>query len=214
MQQLESYGSAKKSIADLLEGYTIMDALSNYEFYADGVVSTPIPDTANTDPFIQNNVQNLWTYYCSGQWKDVSNRFLAMPSYRNRSIGMQMYKYDIVGFLHWGYNFYNTQGSYNPINPYTDTCGDGWVPAGDTFSVYPGADGNALESLRIVVFYDALQDMMAMKLAEKLCGKEKVVETIEKAFGSELVYFHKCARSSEQMLAVREAVNSLIKNNI
>jgi hypothetical protein len=190
-----------------------MDALSSYEFYTQGIVDTPIPCNDHVKPFIEGNVPNLWTYYCSSQWKDVSNRFLAMPSYRNRSIGMQMYKYDIVGFLHWGYNFYNTQYSYDPINPYLDTCGDGWVPAGDTFSVYPASDGTALESLRIVVFNDALQDMRAMQLAESLCGKEKVVETIEAAFGKEIA-FKVCARSADEILAVREAVNELIKNNI
>ena len=126
---------------------------------------------------------------------------------------MQMYKYDIVGFLHWGFNFYNTQYSYTSLNPYVDLCGDGWVPAGDTCSVYPASDGTALESLRIVVFHDALQDMRAMQLAESLCGKERVVEAIEKAFGKEIA-FKVCARSADEMLAVREAVNELIKNNI
>lgn len=212
-EQLESYRSAKNSIADLLEGYPIMDALSNYEFFEQGVVDLPIPATNHTPPFIENNVKNLWTYYCCGQWNEVSNRFIAMPSARTRSIGMQMYKYDIVGFLHWGYNFYNTQHSYNAIDPYRDTSGDGWVPAGDTFSVYPAQDGTAYESLRIIVFYDALQDMRAMKLAEALCGKEKVMETVEKAFGEE-VRFNVCARTANEIHRVREAVNTLIKNNL
>lgn len=212
-EQLPFYKAAKDSISDLLEDYVIMDALSNYEFYSQGVVDTPIPGTDHTTPFIENKVEGLWTYYCSSQWRDVSNRFLAMPSYRNRSIGMQMYKYDIVGFLHWGFNFYNTQYSYTSLNPYVDLCGDGWVPAGDTCSVYPASDGTALESLRIVVFHDALQDMRAMQLAESLCGKERVVEAIEKAFGKEIA-FKVCARSADEMLAVREAVNELIKNNI
>lgn len=210
---IESYQGAKGAISDLLEGYTIMDALSNFEFYSQGVVETPIPSNDHITPFLNAKVEGLWTYYCSSQWKDVSNRLIAMPSYRNRSIGMQMYKFDIVGFLQWGYNFYNNQGSYDAINPYTDSCGDGWVPGGDTYCVYPAPDGNALESLRITVFYDAIQDIRAMKLAESLIGKERVLEAIETAFGGEIA-FNRCARSSEQMLAVREAVNELIKKNI
>ena len=212
-EHLPFYKAAKNSIADLLEGYTIMDALSNYEFYCNGVVNTPIPCNDHIKPFIEGGVPNLWTYYCNAQWKDVSNRFIAMPSFRNRSIGMQMYKYDIVGFLHWGYNYYNSFKSFGIVDPCGDTCGYDWVPGGDTFSVYPSTDGGALESLRIVVFYDALQDMRAMKLAESFCGKEKVVETIEKAFGGEIA-FDACARSSEQMQAVRDAVNELIKLNV
>lgn len=210
---IEFYKAAKNSIADLLEDYTIMDALSSYEFYKQGVVKTPIPCNDHVGPFIEGKVPGLWTYYCSSQWNKVSNRFLAMPSYRNRSIGMQMYKYDIVGFLHWGYNFYNTHQSYEMLDPYGDSCGNDWVPAGDTYSVYPGMNGEALESLRIIVFYDALQDIGAMRLAESFVGKEKVVEAIENAFGGE-IRFDICATSTEQMLSVRNAVNEIIKNNI
>lgn len=210
---IEFYKAAKESIADLLEDYTIMDALSSYEFYKQGIVKTPIPCNDHVEPFIEGKVPGLWTYYCSSQWNKVSNRFLAMPSYRNRSIGMQMYKFDIVGFLHWGYNFYNTYRSYQVIDPYGDSCGNDWVPAGDTYSVYPGVDGEALESLRIIVFHDALQDISAMRLAESFVGKEKVVEAIENAFGGE-IRFDRCATSTEQMLSVRNAVNEIIKKNI
>ena len=213
LDQLENYKAAKDSIKDLLCGYPIMDALSNYEFYSDGLVDLPIPANNHITPFLENNVQNLWTYYCCGQWEKVSNRFIAMPSARNRSIGMQMYKHSIVGFLHWGYNFYNTQYSYNPIDPYRDTSGDGWVPAGDCFCVYPAPDGTAYETMRVIVFYEALQDVKAMKLAEKLCGKDTVISTIENAFGRK-VAFDECARTPDEILRVREAVNSLIKNNI
>ncbi len=212
-EHLPYYKAAKESIADLLDGYTIMDALSSYDFFTEGVVKTPIPCNDHIKPFIDGKVSNLWTYYCGAQYKDVSNRYISMPSYRNRSIGMQMYKYDIVGFLHWGYNFYNTFRSYSVLDPYGDSCGYDWVPAGDTYSVYPSNDGDALESLRIIVFYDALQDIQAMKLAESYFGKEAVVEAIETAFGGEIA-FDKCARSSEQMLAVRNAVNEMIRRKI
>ena len=210
---IPSYKAAKESVADLLEDYTIMDALSSYDFYKEGVVKTPIPSNDHIKPFIEGKVPNLWTYYCSSQSKDVSNRLIAMPLYRNRSIGMQMYKYDIVGFLQWGFNFYGTHNSYRAIDPYSDSCGYDWVPSGDTYSVYPAADGSAIESMRIVVFYDALQDIRAMKLAESLCGKEAVIASIEKAFGKEIT-FDTCARSADEILNVRNAVIELIKSKI
>ena len=210
---IPSYKAAKESIADLLEEYTIMDALSNYEFYMEGLVKTPIPGNNHIEPFIEGKVPGLWTYYCCSQCKDVSNRMIAMPLCRNRSIGMQMYKYDIVGFLQWGFNFYGSQNSHSAIDPYSDTCGFDWVPGGDPFSVYPAMDGTAHESMRIAVFYDALQDARAMKLAESLCGKEIVVETIEKAFGKE-IKFDVCAYSSDEILAVRNAVIDLIRSNM
>ena len=74
-------------------------------------------------------------------------------------------------------------------------------------------DGTALESTRLVVFYEALQDIKAMKLAESLTSHQTVVEAIEKVLGKELT-FETCAKSSETMLTIREAVNTIIKNNL
>ena len=209
VSQLEQYKKSKAVVADLLEGYTIMDALSEYEFYCEGVVTTPIPSNNSIEPFIAGNVPNLWTYYCCGQCVDVSNRLIAMPNWRNRSIGMQFYKYDIAGFLQWGYNFYNNMHSVNTIDPYAETSGEYWVPAGDPFSVYPAQDGTAYESTRILVFYEALQDCRAMKLCESFYGKERVIAEMEAVFGKE-IKFSRCAKSSDMMLAIRAKVDELI----
>ena len=213
MDHLESYKAAKASIEDLLDGYVIMDALSDYDFWKLGIVNVPIPCNDHVHKFIDNNVPNLWTYYCCGQRVNVSNRLIAMPSWRNRSIGMQMYKYDIVGFLQWGFNFYNNQFSVDECEPYTDVSGEHWVPAGDTFSVYPAPHGKVYESLRIVVFHDALQDMRAMQLCGSLYSKEEVVAAIEEVFGENL-RFDTCAKSEATMLAIREKINEMIKAKI
>ncbi|MBE6698557.1 MAG: DUF4091 domain-containing protein [Ruminococcaceae bacterium] len=207
-EQLESYKAAKAVVADLLEGYPIMDALSNFEFYQQGIVPLPIPSNNHVDPFIEAGVQGLWTYYCCGQCVNVSNRLMAMPSWRNRSIGYQMYKYDIAGFLQWGYNFYNTCGSTDPLNPFVDACGEYWVPGGDTYSVYPGTDGTAWESLRIIVFHEALQDIRALKLAEQYYGKDAVVAAMEEVLGE--VRFDKCAHDAKSILDMREKINGMI----
>ena len=210
MDHIESYKAAKESVADLLEGYTIMDALSRYPFYEQGIVTTAIPANNHIEPFLENKVPNLWTYYCCSQVKDVSNRLVAQSLSRTRSIGMQMYKYDIVGFLHWGFNFYQNCHSRDSVNPYLNCCGDEWVIAGDMCTVYPAQDGTPYESMRFPVFYDALQDMRAMKLAERYYKKEEIVAGIENIFGGEL-RFDTCAEDSAVMLAIREYINGLIK---
>ncbi|MBO4354447.1 MAG: DUF4091 domain-containing protein [Clostridia bacterium] len=207
---LESYMSAKRAIADLLDGYHVMDALSNFDFYSRGVVKDPIPASDHIEPFLEANIPDLWTYYCCGQCVGVSNRLVAMPSWRNRAMGMQMYRYGIKGFLQWGYNFYNNRFSADEIEPYSDLSGEFWVPAGDTFSVYPAKDGTALESLRLVVFNEGLTDMRAMKLCESLYGKDEAVRAVEKAYGKKIT-FDDCPRSAYEMLRVREAVNAMIK---
>ena len=211
--QQESYRAAKASVADLLLGYPIMDALSNFEYYQNGLVEMPIPCTSHIEPFIEAGVPDLWTYYCCVQGIDVSNRFIAMPLWRTRSIGLQLYKYNIVGFLHWGYNFYNNMHSRDAINPYLDTCAGYAFPAGDASSVYPAQDGSALASVRILSFYEALQDVRALRLAEALCGRERVIEEIEHIFGEE-IRFDRCAKSAKPLLEIREKINEMIANAI
>ncbi len=210
---IDRYRAVKASVADILEGYPIMDALSNFVFYQDGLVELPIPASDHIEPFIEAGVKGLWTYYCCSQAVGVSNRFIAMPLWRTRSIGLQLYKYNIVGFLHWGYNFYNNMHSRDAINPYLDTCAGYAFPAGDAFSVYPAQDGSALESVRILSFYEALQDVRALRLAEALCGRERVIEEIEHIFGEE-IRFDKCATSAEPLLNIREKINEMIANAI
>lgn len=208
IDHLEAYTRAKAQIEDILEGYVIMDALSDFAFYKTGAVSNPIPASDHIEPFIEAGVSNLWVYYCCGQSVDVSNRFLAMPMARTRVIGMQMWKYHIVGFLQWGYNFYNSCQSTRAVNPFLVTDGDYWVPAGDCFSVYPGENGEALESLHLKGFTMALQDIRALRLAEEKVGREKVLAIIEEE-GE--ITFSKYPHSADWLLNTREKINALLK---
>ena len=207
---LETYKSAREQIADLLEGYVVMDAMSNFDLYSTGAVANPIPSNNHIEPFLEAKVPNLWTYYCCGQWYDVSNRFLAMPMARTRVIGMQMWKYSIVGFLQWGYNFYNSCHSARTINPYLTTEGDYWVPAGDCFAVYPGENGEALETLHMKGFTMALSDIRAMKLAESLVGRDAVLAVLEEK-GE--ITFSKYPCEAEWLMGVREKINTIIEEN-
>ncbi len=205
---LEQYMKSKNVVSDLLADYPVMDALSAYEFYADGIVELPIPSSNHIKPFIDNNVQNLWTYYCCGQNKNVSNRFFAMNGARTRSIAAAFYKYNIVGFLQWGYNFYYNCHSRDFCNPYLDSTGDFWVPSGDTYSVYPSHDGRALESVRICHFREALEDLRAMKLLESLSDRKTVMAILTETFGE--ISFDISDYTSDAILNMREKINKKI----
>lgn len=211
MKNIDQYAKSRNVVKDLLGDYTIMDALSNIEFYKTGVISTPIPATNHIEPFLEENIEGLWTYYCCGQSIGVSNRYFAMPSWRNRCIGAQFFKYDIAGFLQWGYNFYNSQYSVAEVDPYLDSTGNYFVPSGDTYSVYPAPNGTAYESLRLVVFNEGLSDRRAFELCASLIGKEKTVEILEKHLGN--IVFSDCPRSADPLLAAREEINSVIEAN-
>lgn len=206
--QLEGYLKAKAIIKPLLKGYPIIDALSSFDFYSSGAVELPVVSTMHIDKFIENKVTDLWAYYCvSEDIENLSNRFIAMPSFRNRILGTQLYKYDIKGFLHWGYNFYFNQFSYASVNPFMNTDGEYFSPAGDTFSVYPGPNGIPWESIRLLIFYDGLQDMRAYSLCEKLYGKDYVMKIIENEMP---ITFKDYPKTADDLLKVREKINRAI----
>lgn len=210
-EQIESYGAAKNIVKDILKDFPIIDALSEYELYKNGVIDFPIPCTNSAEEFVKNGYEHHWTYYCCGQREKVSNRFFSMPLARTRIIGVQLYLYEMEGFLQWGYNFYNAHHSIRHINPYLVTDAEGTFPSGDSFSVYPYND-SAIESIRSVVFYEGLQDMRAMQLAEKLVGREKLVAELEKKFGA--ITFEDYPRGEDKMNEIRDFVNDMIEANI
>lgn len=208
---IEHYGEIYKFVKPLFGEIQQMDAVSDYNLYAKGYIDVPVVVSRKISEFLEHGYSDIWAYYCCGEGKyNLSNRFIAMPSYRNRIIGTQLYKFDMKGFLQWGYNFYYSQFSLHTINPYLVTDAEGAFPAGDAFSVYPGANG-AVESLRLKVFKEALQDMMAFKLLESYIGKDAVVALIDEEME---VDFSVYPKRTEYILELREKVNRMIKENI
>ncbi len=207
---ISTYAKASKLIRRLFKGYRIMDALSDYWFYRLKLVPNPIPCNDHIDKFL-GKVKNLWVYYCSAQTKhNVSNRFFCNESLRTRVIGYQMFRYDIKGFLHWGYNFYYRRLSKGLIDPFTVTDADKSFPSGDSFMVYPAKDGTAYHSLRLKVFYDGLQDMAALKTLSRLTDKKTCLDVIEEN-GRHSLSFRDYPHDSLWLLNTREAVNEAIK---
>jgi hypothetical protein len=206
---LEFYRAAADSVKKELKGLSAIDALSHIEFYKQGLVKTPVPSSNHIKPFLEENVPGLWTYYCCGQYKDVSNVFLAMPAARSRMIGVQLYKFRIAGLLQWGYNFYNNQYSDKPVNPFLSTDGDGFTPAGDCFIVYPGVNGQVWPSLRSAAVKQAMYDQRALELLESFIGREEVVKLIEDGIAP--IEFDVYPRSPDWLPRLRAKVNALIE---
>lgn len=119
--EMESFAQAKRSVEDVLEGCQVMDALSSFALYQRGFVQRPVASVDHIGPFLEARVFHLWAYYCTAQALAVPNRFIAMPSTRNRILGVLLYYFRIEGFLHWGFNFYNSQRSEEHIDPYRVT---------------------------------------------------------------------------------------------
>lgn len=209
-ENLESYRAALEVVQDVLAGCNMIDALSEYKFYEMGLVKTPVPANNAMETFIEQGVEPLWTYYCCCQGdQNVSNRFMAMPSSRNRILGLQLYKFNVKGFLHWGYNFWYSQNSRKEIDPYFVTDAGEAFPAGDPFLVYPGADGKPAPSIRQMVFHEALQDQRALSLLEEYMGRDAVISWLEALSGQEIT-FTQYPHGSEYLLFIREEINKKI----
>lgn len=202
----DNYRKAAEIIREALGDVPVMDALSNYSFYEKGLVKHPVPALNHIEAFLENNVPDLWTYYCCGQTQEVSNRMMAMPSYRNRILGAQLYRYNIVGFLQWGFNFWFSQYSLRAVDPYMVTDADDAFPSGDAFMVYPGADGTPVPSLRELVFNEGLQDMRALQLLESLTSREETLAWLDAQWERTLT-FRDYPRDAAWLLSFREALN-------
>lgn len=208
-EHIEKYKYAYNLIKSHIEGFKTIDALSTYSFYEEGYVDIPVCSTNKIDRFLEHNLPNQWTYYCCSQHTKVANRFLSMPSYRNRIIGLQLYKYDIKGFLHWGYNFYNSQYSICPINPYITTSANGGFPSGDSFSVYP-VNNDVIPSLRAVIFKEALQDIEICRTLEKYIGRDNVIKIIDDAAGFSIT-FDNYPKNADYIINLIDKMENMIK---
>lgn len=210
---LRHYKKASKITHDIFSGYKIIDAMSSYPLAKICNIRYPVPANDYVDNFI-GKFDDLWTYYCSAQsHNNVSNRFFANSSLRNRILGYQMYKYDIRGFLHWGYNFYYTKLSKKPIDPYKITDAGKAFASGDSFIVYPGENLKPLNSLRLNVFYDGLQDMRALQLLESKISKQAVIKLMEESTEKPIT-FSEYPHSDSWLLENREKINQEIKKHI
>ena len=182
---LDKYEVAKNILKPLIGNAKTFDALSHYEFCEKGLVETPVTSVRRIHEFLEHKIEDQWVYYCCGPETVFTNSFIAMPSRRTQILGFQIYKYDIKGFLHWGFNFYNSQVSRYKINPYLTTSADGAFPSGDGFIVYPGKE-TAYPSIRGEITFEAVQDIGICLALEALVGRDAVVAMIDEAAGTPL----------------------------
>ena len=208
-QHKDNYRKCAELIRELVDGAPVIDALSNIEFYNNGLVEHPIPCNNHIEPFFESEIEPLWTYYCVSQREKVPNRFFNFPSQRNRIMGVMMYKYDIYGFLHWGYNFWYSQSSIDQqLDPFKSTDAGRGFPSGDAFMVYPGQNG-PVDSIRHEIMFEGLQDLRALRRLESLQGREDTIKLIENGLEHPLKMTD-FPRSPAWLLDLRERINKRI----
>lgn len=178
-EHLSVYTNCRARVKKHLKGMPILDALSDYSFYEKGLVDVPVVCTDHYRSFLDKKAENVFAYYCcipsDGYY---SNRLLHQPLQRVRIIGFQLYVNGSKGFLHWGFNFYNTAYSLETVNPYADTSAGGLFPSGDSFIVYPTENG-VLKTMRSEILCAAVQDYRLCKLVEEKIGKNETLAILQ-----------------------------------
>ncbi|MEZ0537707.1 DUF4091 domain-containing protein [Caldicellulosiruptoraceae bacterium PP1] len=207
LYNINEYENARKLINSR---FPIIEALSDYEFYKKGLVDIPVVSTEHINKFIENNVENIWAYYCCCEYKKLSNRFFNMPSLRTRILGFQLYKYGIKGFLHWGFNHWYSQKSLYEIDPFKVTDAGLAFPSGDAFLVYPGAN-KPIGSIRLKIMLEVMQDIRACELLEKIKERNFVMDILEK---NGEITFTEYPKDNNWFIETRNLIYNALKNAI
>jgi len=203
---LPRYAQVREMLRQGAPQLPVLDALSDLDFFEAGLVDRPCSGTDHAGPFLEREVPHLWCYYCCGQTKGVSNRFIDFPSARNRILGWQLFKFGFEGFLQWGYNYWFTGKSARLVDPFCFAGGYGRCPPGDSFMVYPGEKG-PIDSLRWEVFREGLQDMRALKLLADLNSHRPSRRVRELLALPEIPSMFEYPRDPDWILRSRAAVN-------
>jgi len=175
-EDFENYQAVRRMLRDLApwtEG-RVLDAMSDIRYGKMKLIDLPVPNVAAASEYIAAGIPH-WVYYCCGPRGRYLNRFFDTPLAKIRMSGFLFYRLKALGFLHWGYNFWYVMDlGFNPtpqalIDPFTDgaagtTAGGEGEPYGDSFVVYPGADG-PIDSIRWEVFAESLQDYAILQTA-------------------------------------------------
>jgi len=107
----------------------------------------------------QDAGDEVWFYTCCGPQDNYANRFLEHPLIQTRFLHWINYRYGATGYLHWGYNQWNTNKTNDAAARYDWPAGDAWI-------VYP-AEGKVYSSIRLKAMRDGIADYELLKLLEQ-----------------------------------------------
>ncbi len=207
-QHLKSYRKAHDLVADLLGGNLICDAMSDIVYYTEGLVDHPIFHVGHMSDEITERCPTFWLYYTGGE-TDTSSRNIANTAAATRVLGVQMYKYNALGFLQWAYNYYYDQLSFGFGSP-TSTPGIYKLYPGTSYLCYPifaRGKQTIVPSVREKLMAEAMDDLRALKLLESKVGRESTLALCEKHLGK--IDTHTIP-TGETLRLLREEVNKMI----
>lgn len=146
-----------------------------------GCVDTWVPETDYVERQLdfyksrQKAGDEVWFYICLNPHSPHLNRFIDYPLLMTRLQHWANFKYQIPGFLHWGWNCWPDE-PYKCVARWTDLPGGFSLPPGDSHLVYPKPDGGVLDSIRSEAMLEGIQDYELLQaLAAKDAAKAQAI---------------------------------------
>jgi hypothetical protein len=166
-ENVATYIEIADFIKQLAPGLRIVEACHSKDVKNSVQVWVPQLDYLNKDlAFYQERAQagdEVWFYTCVNPRGEYANRFIDLPLIKTRILHWINFKYDIPGYLHWGFNYWND-------NPYNETAtiqleSGNVLPGGDSWIIYPG-DRRLNSSIRLEAMRDGIVDYELLKMLE------------------------------------------------
>jgi len=98
----------------------------------------------------------IWFYTCLNPKGEYANRFIELPLIKTRILHWINYRYQIPGYLHWGFNFWRGGDPFDETTSIQLESGT-ILPGGDAWICYPG-DNKILSSIRLEAMRDGIVD--------------------------------------------------------
>ncbi|MDD5484117.1 MAG: DUF4091 domain-containing protein [Kiritimatiellae bacterium] len=188
-QNIKAYKELSRKVHQAVPRLKRIDAINTFDFGDDLDVWVPVLHCLDNFYEFYRNAQRrgkeLWYYSCNNPWSGFyPNRGLDYPLTHMRLFHWLNYRYELAGYLHWGYNCWYMDDPFGkPVK------GEIAAP-GDAFIVYPGKNG-PLNSLRWEAHRDGIEDY------EYLWALGEKMKKLKTRFGAAAEDFDPAQRGKE-----------------
>lgn len=161
----EYYGRFARMVRQYLPGVRTMDAIDaahippELEQYCD--IWVPIlghfDDKVEVLKKRMESGKEVWFYVCLFPRGQYMNRLIDFPLIKTRLLHWTNFRYDLTGFLHWGWNWWSPDPMRDtqPVINLNETL----LPAGDAFIVYPDMKNLTVNStIRLEAMREGIED--------------------------------------------------------
>ncbi len=172
-ENADSYIEIARYVHELAPEMKIVEALHNRDLEGSVYLWVPQLDFMHQDyDFYADRMkegEEAWFYTCLAPQGEYANRFIELPLIKTRLLHWINFRYDIPGYLHWGFNFWRG-------NPFEETTGvivesGNVLPGGDAWIVYPGYR-KLLSSIRLEAMRDGIADFELLNRLEETNAEE------------------------------------------